>query len=195
MGKKPIEIGLPDKFEFTDYGNFIRIVRKWFGPRIIYITFFTILWNFSIIIWYSDVLRSCLFAQGPTIFKIFFLFPGFKEAVGIYLTYYVIAGYLNKTIIHVVNSNIIVKHTPLPFFWGNKILNSSDIRQLYSKEKIGYNRHSNRISRYDLRAMTRDNKDVKLLRLDSPKQVLFVEQAIEKFLRIEDKYVKGEIDV
>ena len=75
-------------------------------------------------------------------------------------------------------------------------MNSSGIRQLYSKEKTTDNRDTNRISQYELRVITHDKKEVKLLSgLESPKQVLFIEQAIEKFLRIEDKKVNGEVVV
>ncbi len=50
MKKEPTEIELAHNFEFTDHGHFIRIVRKWFGPKIIDFTFFTIFWNVSLII-------------------------------------------------------------------------------------------------------------------------------------------------
>jgi hypothetical protein len=45
MQKESIEIGLPDKMEFSDHGHFIGIIRKWFGPKIIFLTFFVIFWD------------------------------------------------------------------------------------------------------------------------------------------------------
>jgi hypothetical protein len=193
MKKEPIEVGLPDKFEFTDYGHFITIVRKWFGPKIFYVTFFAILWNGGLFLYIQDLVHQCFFANGPLTAKIIFI-PIIPIVIGIHLTYYIIAGYLNKTIIRVDNENISVKHRPLPFF-GNKKLKSSGIKQLYTKEKIGWGQDRNSISAFDLHIITRDRGDVKLLRLDSPKQALFVEKAIERFLRIEDKNVKGEVVV
>jgi hypothetical protein len=194
MKKKPIEIGLPDKFEFTHYGHFIRIVRKWFGPKIVYFSLFAILWNSFIFFYIQDLVQQCFFVKAPSTAKITFI-PIAHILVGIILTYYVIAGYLNKTVIRVDNENIRVKHRPIPFFFGNKKLDSSGIKQRYSKEKMGYGQDRNNITHYELRAITIDKGDVKLLRLDSPKQALFVEKAIEKFLRIEDKSVKGEVVV
>lgn len=40
MQKESIEIRLPDKMEFSDHGHFIGIIRKWFGPPIIFLTLF-----------------------------------------------------------------------------------------------------------------------------------------------------------
>jgi hypothetical protein len=194
MKKEPIEIGLPDKFEFADYGHFIRIVRKWFGPKIVYFTFFAILWNSGLFFYMQDLVDECFFVKAPLIGKIGFI-PAAHILGGIIITYYVLAGYLNKTTIRVDNENIRVKHSPLPFFFGNKKLDSSGIKQLYSKEKMGHGQNKNSITHYELRAITIDKGDVKLLRLDSPKQALFVEKVIEKFLRIEDKSVNGEVVV
>ena len=39
MKKETIDIGLPDKIEFSDNGHFIGIIRKWFGPPIIFLHF------------------------------------------------------------------------------------------------------------------------------------------------------------
>jgi hypothetical protein len=120
------------------------------------------------------------------------LFPLLHVAVGIGLTYYVIAGYLNKTYVRVDISNIVIKHAPLPFF-GNKTLNSSGIKQLYTKEKVSHSRHGSSVS-YEVHVITHDRKNVKLLSgLESSEQALFIEQKIERFLKIEDKAVKGEI--
>lgn len=194
MKKEPIEIGLPDKFEFTDYGHFITIVRKWFGPKIVYFSFFAIFWNSFLFFYIQDLVHQRFFVEAPLAGKIDEI-PVIHILFGIILTCYVIAGYLNKTIIRVDNENIRVKHRPIPFFFGNKKLDSSGINQLYTKEKMGHGHNRNSITHYELRAITIDKGDVKLLRLDSPKQALFVEKAIEKFLRIEDKSVRGEIVV
>lgn len=184
MQKESIEIGLPDKMVFEDHGHFIGITRRWFGLKIIFLTFFVIVWNGFLFSWYSTAIKS---QDMMTI-----LFPLIHVAVGIGLTYYVIAGYLNKTYIRVDNSSIVIKHAPIPFF-GNKTLSSSGIKQLYSKEKIRHSREGRSVS-YEVHVITYDRKNVKLLSgLESSEQALFIEQEIEKFLKIEDKTVKGEL--
>jgi len=181
MKKETIEIGLPDKMEFTDHGHFIGISRKWFDRKIISKTFFAIFWNGFVFYGYL---------KGEGMMK-FFLLPFL--AAGIYITYEVIAGYLNKTYVRVDNSSIVIKHAPLPHF-GNKTLNSSDIKQLYSKEKISDKRKGDSSVSYEVHAITNDNKNIKLLSgLESSEIALFIEQEIEKFLKIEDKSVRGEI--
>jgi len=185
MEKEAIEIGLPDKIEFSDHGHFIGIIRKWFGPKIIFLTFFVIFWDGFLFSLYSKAIHSQDMMS--------MLFPLLHVAVGIGLTYYVIAGYLNKTYVRVDYSSIVIKDSPLPFF-RNKTLNSSDIKQLYSKEKIRHNRESGSSVSYEVHAVTNDKKNIKLLRgLESSEQALFIEQEIEKFLKIEDKRVKGEL--
>lgn len=44
MENGSIEIGLPDKIEFSDQGQFIGMMRKWFDPKIIFL-FFVIFWD------------------------------------------------------------------------------------------------------------------------------------------------------
>lgn len=184
MKEESIDIGLPDKIEFIDQGHFIGIKRKWFSPKIIFLTIFAIFWNGFLFVWYSKAIYS------PNIMSI--LFPLGHVAVGIGLTYYVIAGYLNKTYIRVDKSSIVTKDSPLPFF-RDKTLNASDIKQLYSKEKIAYGRGGSSTS-YEVYAITNDRKNIKLLTgLESSEQALFIEQEIENYLNIEDKKVKGEI--
>jgi hypothetical protein len=184
MKDETFEIGLPDKIEFSDHGHYIGIIRKWFGLPIIILTFFVIFWDGFLFFWYSKAIQS----QNT----MFLLFPLIHVAAGIVLTYTAIAGYINKTYIRVDKSSIAIKDSPLPFF-RNKTLNSSDIKQLFSKEKITGGRGGSSVS-YEVHAITKDKKRIKLLKgLESSEQALFIEQEIEKFLKIEDKRVKGEI--
>ena len=67
------------------------------------------------------------------------------------------------------------------------------MKQLYGKEKISRSRNSTSVS-YELRAVTKSGRNIKLVGgLESQEQAIFIEQKIEKYLRIEDIPIPGEI--
>jgi hypothetical protein len=67
------------------------------------------------------------------------------------------------------------------------------VKQLYSKEKISRGRNSTTTT-YEVHAVTHTGKNVKLLSgLESSEQALYIEQEIERYFRIEDAPVKGQI--
>jgi hypothetical protein len=119
-------------------------------------------------------------------------FGSIHGLVGVFLTYYTIAGYLNRTYIYVDNYIMKILHQPLPWY-GNMQIGSTELEQLYSKEKVTYSRNGQNIS-YDLHAKTIAGKDVKLLSgFENSEQVLFTEQEIERYLHIQDRAIRGEI--
>lgn len=189
MSKESTEIGIPDNIQIARNFQHLRIIRRWFGVKFILLTLFVIVWDAFLINWYASAFRSSF--QDP-VELMFVLFPLVHVAVGIGLTYYVLAGYCNKTLIDVDFNAIVIRHAPLPF-WGNKKVTSKNIVQLYCKrdEVLGAR---NGYRAFAVHAITRERRNIKLLSgLDNSEQALFIEQEIEKFLNIEDKRVKGEI--
>lgn len=183
MAKK-IKIGLPDKLELFHRGSYIEIVRKWFGWQIVLMTVFAMFWDGFLFIWYSKVGES---GEAMAIY-----FPLMHVAVGIGLTYYVVAGWFNRTHIFVSHGKIAVHHRPI-LWWGNKELESSNLKQLYVKEKISQSRNSTSVT-YEVHAITHNGRNIKLVTgLETSEQALYIEQEIEKYLGIEDIPVKGEI--
>lgn len=184
MQEERLDMGLPAKIEFCDRGSHIEIIRKWFGGKFIALTAFVIIWNGFLFVWYTQAIKSNDLVP--------LLFPLLHVAVGVGLTYYVIAGYFNKTFVKVDYMSISIRHKPIPF-WGNKKIRSPDVKQLYSKEKVSHSRSGTSVS-YEVRALTQTGKDIKVLSgLDSSEQALYIEQQIEKYLNIEDKAMRGEI--
>ena len=189
MSSKFTEIGIPDKIQIDKSFQHLHIERKWFGFKFIFLTLFVVVWDAFLVNWYARAFSFSFQEVGDLMFV---LFPLLHVAVGIGLTYYVFAGYLNKTVIEVDFHSITIKHTPVPF-WGNKKVSSKTIRQLYCKrDDFPNNRNSYRA--FAVHAITSERRNIKLLSgLDTSEQALFIEQEIEKFLNIEDKPVKGEI--
>jgi hypothetical protein len=186
---KYTEIGIPDSIKSDKNFQQLRITRKWFGFKFILLTLFIIIWDAFLINWYVMAFSSSF--QG-TFNYIIFLFPLLHVSFGLGMTYYVVAGYINKTMIYVDFNSITIRHGPVPF-WGNKRVSSKTVTQLYCKRDEYFGSYRG-YGTFAVRAITNEQRNIKLLTgLDTSEQALFIEQEIEKFLNIEDKPVKGEI--
>ena len=189
MSNEFTDIGVPEKMQISKNFQHLRIVRKWFDYKFVLLTLFVIFWDAFLVNWYAMAFSSSFQSAFDLMF---FLFPLIHVAVGIGLTYYVLTGYLNRTLIDVDANSITIKHEPLPF-WGNKKVSSKAVVQLYCK-KDDFLGARNRYHVFAVHAITRERKNITLLSgLDTSEQALFIEQEIEKFLNIEDKPEKGEI--
>lgn len=185
MKGEAIDIGLPEKIQYIDHLSHIEIVRKWFGVQILFLTAFAIFWDGFLYNWYSSIPED-----GPLIVV---LIPLLHVGVGVGLTYYVIAGWFNRTHIYVGRGRIGIRHGPIPWL-GNKEIAAGDVKQLYAKEKFSRGRNSDHAT-YEVRAVTKSGRNIQVVGgLASQEQAIFIEQRIEKYLRIEDAAVPGEIN-
>ncbi|HBG61121.1 MAG: hypothetical protein A2Y03_08565 [Omnitrophica WOR_2 bacterium GWF2_38_59] len=177
-------IGMPKGILMKkDLGKLV-IERKWFSPVIIFMTFFCLFWDGFMITWYTIAIT-----QGQIIMA---LFGTLHALVGICLTYFVIAGYINKTYITVTSQIFEIKHKPMPFP-GAMSLSARDLKQLYSKERISHGDHGTSCT-YEVHAKTNSSENIKLIdNLMTSEQALYIEQEVESFLRIDDEPVRGEI--
>ncbi len=184
MQQSAIGIGLPEKMEMNYDEKGLVIVRRWFGAITIFLTVFVIFWDGFLVYWYTHVP-----ADAPSMAL---WFPMLHVAVGLFLTYRALAGWLNRTYVRVGYGTVSVKTVPLPFF-HNRSLAAAEIKQLYSKKRIRTNK-GRKSETFEVRAVTQQGKNVKLVGgLDSSEQALFLEEAIEKNLGIKDAPVKREL--
>jgi hypothetical protein len=169
----------------NDYQG-MTLIQRWFSFKYIPLAFFAVAWDSFLIFWYSMALHS---DHVPWIMVVF---PIAHVAVGIGLTYSTIAGILNRTILRVTPETISVRFEPLPWK-GKKQIAVADIKQLFCKDKV--TRSKNGIStQYELYAVTAANQQVKLVgRLDNSEIAIFLEQQLERWLKIEDRPVAGEL--
>ena len=181
--KQKTELGMPKNIHLRNDLSHLTIFIKWFSPTIIFLIFFCIMWDGFMGFWFYMAISKKLYPMA--------LFGTIHGLVGLGLTYYVIAALFNKTIIFVDYDILTIKHKPFPF-WGNKKVNAQDLKQLYVNQKISRNRHG-ASSSYEVHALTKSGKNIKLIALSNSEESLYIEQEIEKFLRIEDQPVKGEI--
>lgn len=178
FSKKEIEI-----FE-TDRS--LSIALDWFTPVAYFLGFFSVIWCGFLLFWYS-------MALGGGAPLIFFLFPLLHVAVGIGLAYYTLCLFKNKTYIDLDRDYLTIAHKPIPWWKGNKEINTHDVDQLYVKEKITNSKNGSQIT-YQLRAKLKNGKDEELFNLQSLEshQVLEIEERLERFMGIPDEPVRGE---
>ncbi len=179
------DIPQPGQVRVEKEGMVLKLIQSWFSLKFIPLLFFCIAWDSFLVFWYSMTITQ----EAPWIMSVF---PIAHVAVGVGLTYYTLAGFLNKSIISVSYSEITVRHQPLP--WPGKIrLRASEVEQFYCQEE--YNRGKNgSYYTYQLSVLMKNGKKIKMLsNLDSPETVLYIERRIEEWLNIQDRPVSGEM--
>lgn len=177
------EISLPKGISVDqDYDGLI-ITRKWFNLTTIFLTFFCAFWDGFMIMWFSISISTEAYEMAA--------FGSIHAIVGICLTYWCIASYINKTTIKVSSYLIKIKHSPLPFP-GSKEFTISQLEQVYAKERVVRGKNGT-TTYYDLYIID-GNKHTKVVsNLINKEQALYIEQEIEKYLDIEDRYVPGSV--
>ncbi|MEQ8763870.1 MAG: hypothetical protein RL885_08085 [Planctomycetota bacterium] len=186
-------IAAPKGIELRDDGwGGLSIERRWLSPLTFFLLVFVIFWDGFLIFWYSMAGKFAGGEEGGMFSMLFFLFPLIHVAVGLALTYFVVASFFNRTTLQCRDGRLTVTHGPFP--WpGKRDLDASDIAQLYTKERIRRGNNGGVHTSYQLRLRTKGGQDVKLLSsLNEPDQAMYIEQEIEKHLGIEDRSVRGE---
>ncbi len=190
MSDQFMQIGLPANLKVTNEFGHLRIARRWFHSRFIPLTFFIIVWDGFLIFLYTMLIRKLVAGDLSVIPML--LYPFFHAIIGIGLTYYILAAYLNSTVIDLDFDSLTIKSGPLPYF-GNMNIPARTLRQLYVKED-GYIRSEGGIMTYAVHAILNDQKSIKLVGgFYNQQQAMYIEQELEKVLHIEDMPVKGEI--
>lgn len=186
--RKRTPAGRPENLRIEETASTLRFTRRWFTPQIFFLLFFCIAWNAFLIGWYA--IGSSM--PGPFGMKlIMFVFPIVHVAVGVGLLYTVLAGLLNRTVIEAGHGIIRVRHGPIPAK-GNLRLPSSSIRQLYCKEKVKRTKTAS-VPNYQLHALLANGESKQLTsHIDDLETVLYLEQALERRLGLEDAPVAGE---
>lgn len=104
----------------------------------------------------------------------------------------VLAGILNRTVISASGSELRVAHGPVPWL-GNRGVPVADIAQLYCEEHRSEGKNGATFS-YRLSAVGRDGRKLALVKgLPERDQALYLEQAFEDALGIQDDPVGGEM--
>jgi hypothetical protein len=183
----------PASLLIEETGDSLEIRKRWFNPAVLFLLVFCLIWDGFLVVWYLMVLGFG-FVNGPPglIGLVFAVFPLGHVAIGIGLTYFCTASFLNTTTMTVREGSLSLRHGPL--YWpGNLTLVTDDIEQLYATRTGDYS-HPGRISVAGrLMAVMSDGKEQAVWNSESDLAVLrCIEERVELFLGIEPHPVAGE---
>jgi hypothetical protein len=166
----------------------IKLSWRWYSPKFLGLVFFCVIWDGFLCFWYSIALN----ASGPGLMMM--IFPLLHVAVGVGLTYYTLAGFLNTSTVILDQALLKVQHDPLP--WPGEIkVPVNDIHQIYCKQQRSTSKNDTVTYTYTLSLVRKDRSMVDVLKgLDSPEIATFMEHQLESWLRIEDQPVRGEFN-
>ena len=184
MSKQPNDlIPTPSTIEFQQSDDQLTIIRKWLDWKTLYLTFFTVIWNYSLL----STMGVAPLMTSLGLFMLPFL------AVGIFLIYYAIAKWVNRTYIFANDNEIIVRYQPIPCPWlGNQRLRVANLKRIYSIKKVHRNAQNTNIS-YVVRANTHTGGDQKLVVVSNQEEAVFIEGTLENYYDVKDEPQQGEI--
>jgi hypothetical protein len=184
------EVPIPERFNVMRTANELTVKWRWFRVQHLFLLFFVIAWDSFLLFWYFGFPSDL----GGLLFKIF---PIAHVAVGVGLTYYVITGFVNRTLISAQRGLLRVSHGPLPWR-GNHNIRREDIKQLFVTDQ--QHRRTDRdtnvvttMTSFDLCALLESGKELRLLRrLETLAQARYLERTFEQHLGIDDRRIAGE---
>ncbi len=161
--------------------------RSWRTPQLYGLLTFCLFWDGFMVLWYTIIGMM----DDPPLTHV--LFPLIHVAVGVGMTYRVIAGFTNTTTIAVRDGSLHISHSPLP--WSRaRTLAAAEIRQIYSGEKVREKKPTP-TSTFYLGALLADGSKIPLVAdLANAEQALFIEERLEDHLGIRDEPVEDEIE-
>lgn len=189
------EVPMPTAFSVEDLGNELKIVRKWSRGIAVFFVVFAVFWNSIVAVFVGAALSGAEFKDSRTgepagNFIWLFLTPFILVGAG--MGWAALSLLLNRTFIEVRDGVLSVRHGPIP--WpGAKRLETADVDQLYCVEYVAYQQNKRPVYRIALHALTKAGDRVKVVTgLDGMEQGVYLEQLLEKHLRIEDRPVADE---
>lgn len=179
----------PDGWKFEGESDRLLFRGRWWTNAVFFLVIWCTVWDGILFAIYGFQVK--LFLSTGQIIWPALLFPLLHVAVGLAMTYYLIALMLNETVVEVTRERLSVKFKPLR--WRGAIeVASADVAQLYVMHRK-VRRKSSYVHQFDLNAQTKDGSWVRLLaNQENPAVVKFLEYHIERFLGLENRRVQGE---
>lgn len=174
----------PDGLEVRVEGKRLTIVRVWRTWSLIFLTGWALMWDSMMfpMIW-REISRGHLSAA---------TFMSVHFCVGVFVTYYTLAHWVNDTEITVADGELTISHGPLP--WIGDIRRSvHDLDQLYVVEESAHTWNRGWTKNYRLNAVTTNGRCLKLLTLSEREEAVYIEDQVEKHIGIADRRVPGEL--
>jgi len=167
-----------EQLDINQFGGSLTIRWRWYRAMAWFLLVFAAFWNGFLLLF------AALSPDGLPWLIIFHVLAG------VFVAYYALALFLNRTTIEVGNSRLKVRKGPLP--WGkNRNIATNELEQLFAIEAGSEGKGSSRKPLYQLRATLRGGKVITLVSNIRSKDIaLELEQRIEAHLGITDVAVE-----
>jgi hypothetical protein len=142
---------IPEGLDLIPQADGVIIRKVWLRWWIAGLALFAVVWDAFLFFWYSQVARA------PNTPWIAIVFPIGHVAVGVGVTYYVLAALVNKTDVMVSSAGVRVEIGPAPWM-GNKVVKADEITDVLVRERSGYNRNQRRFNVMYADRMRRERK-------------------------------------
>lgn len=198
QGRAPRKaVPMPKNLVVAESPGSLTVVRKWkAGSLGFFFLVFALFWNLIV----SVFVFAQLFGDGATwegtdrkvspafiwLFLTPFILVGFATGYG------ALALLFNRTRISIEESQVEVVHQPFRWF-GNRRLDAREINQLFCTEYVAYKSNDQPQYRMCVNAVLQDGARLELIKgLEDSGQAFYLEDLIERHLRIPDRPVSGE---
>lgn len=168
--------------EKSGYGELL-IKQSWFNLGLFFMLFFCIAWDGFLVFWYANALNGNP-ANGMD--WIMIIFPVVHVSVGVGVTYYVVAGFLNTTKIHIDDEWLTVRHGPVLWF-GKRDLRTDEIQsvELEYSYSSNYSTSSGMNNHYSVCVQDTDGKQISLVKHLKTAQATFIAWQVANRLDVE----------
>lgn len=183
--RKP-EAFLPSGMEVLKLNSALEIDIKWSKTNSTFLLFFTVFWNIIVLPMSLFIIISGQWMM--------LLFLSAHLCVGLGLLYYMLTVFLNTTYISLDTYNLSIEHRPLKLpFYPDRIIPVFDLEQIFVERYSSGKTNGKPMYAFAVYAVLKNKERVKLVKgLKVYEQGLYIEQEIERFLRIEDKRIEEE---
>lgn len=167
----------PEGWTVEERAGVVAVRWRWWSLMYVPLAFFCVAWDSFLVFWYAMALGG---AGGGGFEWIAIVFPIAHVAVGVGLTYFVLCGFLNRTVVTAGHGTVRVKHEPLPWR-GSKTHDADGFTRLFMRDSASGGSRSNQNGQptYDLLARTADGGEVTLLHgLDARNKVRFLARTV-----------------
>ena len=191
-------VPMPSRFAVDAQSGWLTVRWSWLTVKSAMAVLFAIAWDGFLVVWYAKALGASLAAETAAPGTLSsqadawaLAFPILQVVVGLLVTYWALASLLNTTTVRVSRGHVDVQHAPLPWLGSGPV---DGILQLFAKERVHDRRHGSKSYSYELHVILRGGDKRRIVAgLEEAAQALWLEQAIEEHLRIEDSPVSGEL--
>ncbi len=113
--RPPTDAERPRQVVIEDAGGALRMSWRWWRWQYAALVLFVIAWDSFLVFWYSMAFFGVRHGHGGEALWIMFVFPILHLAVGVGLTYFLIAAALNRTVIQIDAYQLSVRVGPVPW--------------------------------------------------------------------------------